>query len=662
MKESSSTTKKAKAARRASTIASASAMKRTKKDGKTAPVKRKRAEDLGDGSASEIDAAADAPADPPTKRSKNAPSEAKALKKRKKGKKVASDERGDADDASASEAPLPSSPVSSAANADNNDVPTATSSAAAPFDLDAMLSPPRDPKLAKSMASLANKLTGSNLETMVTEIEHLYRDFPRADVTAALIHRLVASISEKTDLQHTFVIPYAALLSCIGTVMGSDVCAQVVHVAVLQWLRLKDSNDEEHHRACRNMLTLLGFLYNFHIVSCAIIYDLLRALSEGMSEEQLTMILRLIKLCGLKLLDDDAAVLKDIADHVRAAATRALPDPVPLRVKFMLETLDDIKHSKHRRTMFTNMADEPLTKFCAQFHRNRGRAARMEPLRPSLEDIVNAKSRGMWWRVGSAWRGHDSDKIQQQVQARAKQSESALLKLARKQNMNTDVRRSIFVVMMSSEDYMDAYERLGKLGLKEKQEREIARVIVHCVGQEKAYNPFYAVLAQKFCARHDNKITFQFTLWDYLKLDPADDGIDDDLDLDDPPATKPVQKYLRRLKQTARLYAHLLATAALPPAILRVLDPVRLTPHQVRFVRVFTWAVRRAIRELPAGADVVGDKHDNQGALNLTGAELMDGAHVRRQKTATSVARDVLRVVEGLEQSLVKYHGVSLRN
>jgi hypothetical protein len=30
---------------------------------------------------------------------------------------------------------------------------------------------------------------------------------------------------------------------------------------------------------------------------------------------------------------------------------------------------------------------------------------------------------------------------------------------------------------------MDAYERLMKLNLNEKQEREIVRVIVHCVGQ-----------------------------------------------------------------------------------------------------------------------------------------------------------------------------------
>jgi len=58
----------------------------------------------------------------------------------------------------------------------------------------------------------------------------------------------------------------------------------------------------------------------------------------------------------------------------------------------------------------------------------------------------------------------------------------SLLALARKQKMNTDVRRCIFVVLLSSEDYVDAFERLMKLNLKDVQEREIPRVILHCCG------------------------------------------------------------------------------------------------------------------------------------------------------------------------------------
>ena len=66
--------------------------------------------------------------------------------------------------------------------------------------------------------------------------------------------------------------------------------------------------------------------------------------------------------------------------------------------------------------------------------------------------------------------------------------------------MNTDVRRSIFVVLMSSDvrvslqlgekgklriffqDYVDACDRLSQLKLTEIQQREIIRVLLHCCG------------------------------------------------------------------------------------------------------------------------------------------------------------------------------------
>ena len=40
-----------------------------------------------------------------------------------------------------------------------------------------------------------------------------------------------------------------------------------------------------------------------------------------------------------------------------------------------------------------------------------------------------------------------------------------LAELAKKQRMNTDLRKSIFCVIMGAEDYMDAYEKLNKLSL-----------------------------------------------------------------------------------------------------------------------------------------------------------------------------------------------------
>lgn len=52
---------------------------------------------------------------------------------------------------------------------------------------------------------------------------------------------------------------------------------------------------------------------------------------------------------------------------------------------------------------------------------------------------------------------------------------------------------------MTAEDYLDAFEKIHHLGLKNQQQREIIYVILNCCIQEKKFNPYYAVLSQKLC-------------------------------------------------------------------------------------------------------------------------------------------------------------------
>ena len=80
-----------------------------------------------------------------------------------------------------------------------------------------------------------------------------------------------------------------------------------------------------------------------------------------------------------------------------------------------------------------------------------------EALRVSLGDLRAAETKGKWWLVGAAWGGDPL--VDQQHATSTKQNEvdaedignTALVKLARKQGMNTDIRRSVFVVLMSSD-------------------------------------------------------------------------------------------------------------------------------------------------------------------------------------------------------------------
>ena len=81
-----------------------------------------------------------------------------------------------------------------------------------------------------------------------------------------------------------------------------------------------------------------------------------------------------------------------------------------------------------------------------------------EPLRVTLEDLQSSETRGKWWLIGAAWSGDplvDEKRKKQDVLQVAHdvvdEQGQVLLKLARKQGMNTDIRRSVFIVLMSSE-------------------------------------------------------------------------------------------------------------------------------------------------------------------------------------------------------------------
>jgi nucleolar MIF4G domain-containing protein 1 len=161
----------------------------------------------------------------------------------------------------------------------------------------------------------------------------------------------------------------------------------------------------------------------------------------------------------------------------------------------------------------------------------------------TLQDLIDAETRGRWWRAGASWVGTNikpsshTDSFHQNQESSAVTSasksskhsqsntnftnsqETQLLKLAKKMNFHTSIRQQIFCVLMSSHDLQDAYERLERLELKEKSNREIIRVVIDCCGQEESFNLFYPELICYFC-KYDrqNKITAQYAIWDNLKI------------------------------------------------------------------------------------------------------------------------------------------------
>ena len=279
----------------------------------------------------------------------------------------------------------------------------------------------------------------------------------------------------------------------------------------------------------------------------------------------------------------DPSALKDIVLLLRQKIAQVGEDKLTARAKFMVETINDLKNNKVKAPAAgSSVRSEAL----AQMKRLLGslrakRSQANEPLSVSLQTIRNADKKGMWWLGGPmrAEAGHEEENDRASDDGEVIEDPSgasALLKLARDQHMNTDVRRDIFVAIMSATDCRDAHMRLTKLRLKRAQEKEIPRVLVHCAGGEQVYNPYYTVIARRLCTDRRLRKNFQFSLWSLFRAlgegedsEDEDDETDDDEGLDDD-GNKPSGIGMRKMVNLAKMFGSLIVEGALDLGILKV--------------------------------------------------------------------------------------------
>ncbi|KAF7706748.1 hypothetical protein HF521_020002 [Silurus meridionalis] len=269
------------------------------------------------------------------------------------------------------------------------------------------------------------------------------------------------------------------------------------------------------------LVSVLHHTVGLEVVHSLLLFDVLKRLLSSFTPQDVELMLLLLRNVGFSLRKDDPLGLKELISEAQRKASAEGPRfSDQTRVRFMLETMMALKNNDMRKIPgYDPEPVERLRKLQRTLIQNRASGTDVK-LRVSLENLLEAQKVGRWWIVGSSWSGVPmitEDKPTEQP-AIGEQFSAKVLELARKQRMNTDVRRNIFCVIMTSEDYMDAFEKLLRLGLKGQSERDIVHVLLDCCLQEKSFNVFYAVLAEKFCM-HDRRfqMTFQFCLWDKFK-------------------------------------------------------------------------------------------------------------------------------------------------
>ncbi|XP_016016460.2 nucleolar MIF4G domain-containing protein 1 isoform X2 [Rousettus aegyptiacus] len=423
-------------------------------------------------------------------------------------------------------------------------------------------------RLKKRIKGLLNRLSEPNMASISGQLEELYMAHSRKDVSDTLAGALLSTCAPAVPVPGRLVMEHVLLVSVLHRTVGVEVGAHVLEAVVRKFDDVYESGSEG--KECDNLFTIVAHLYNFHVVQSLLVFDILKKLIGTFTEKDIELILLMLKNVGFSLRKDDALSLKELISEAQAKASGAgsqFQDQT--RIRFMLETMLALKNNDMRK--IPGYDPEPVERLRkAQRALVRGASSGTEAqLRVSWDGVLNAERTGRWWIVGSAWTGApmiDSSRQKVPQKQLAGTVSAKMLDLARKQRMNTDVRRTIFCTIMTSEDFLDAFEKLLKLGLKDQQEREIVHVLVDCCLQEKTYNPFYAFLAGRLCDSDRRlQMTFQFSIWDKFR------------DLENLPATN--------VSNLVHLVGHLLRTKSLPLSILKVVEFSELDKPRVHFLR-----------------------------------------------------------------------------
>ncbi|KAF9869249.1 dihydrolipoyl mitochondrial precursor [Colletotrichum karsti] len=463
-------------------------------------------------------------------------------------------------------------------------------------------------QIRRKLQGPVNRVTEANLLPIVGEIERAYRDHPRGHMNNILTGLLMAQICDPTSKPDTLLVLSAGFMAALYKGIGIDFAAHFLTTCVERFQeemeRATMAAEEQRipTKETSNLITVLAEMYIFRVISSNLMFDLVRLMLGDLSELNAELLLRIVRVAGPQLRKDDPLALKDIVSLIRPAIAKIGESNLTVRTKFMIETISDLKNNKLKAgaqdLVILNEHVTRMKKALGSLDTQKLKAT--EPLRIGLRDIENADKTGKWWLVGASWAGSDAQKTKHEDhQAVVKNagvdedkdggvvvSDANDLvtpdygQLAREQGMNTDIRRAIFIALVAAADYQDAYMRILKLKLNKYNRREVPNVLVQCCGAQQHYNPYYTLVARKFCSDSRIKYAFQDTVWTLFRR------LGEPLFGEEPEEEEEEAADDRRLINTAKMIGSLAADGSVSLGLLKALNLAYIKDTTGLFVEV----------------------------------------------------------------------------
>ena len=353
--------------------------------------------------------------------------------------------------------------------------------------------------LKKSINGLVNKVNASNIKHILPELfaENMIRG-------RGLFAR---SVMKSQMASPHFSSVFAALVAVVNTKFP-ELGELVLKRIILQFRRAFKRNDKP---VCVAATRFLAHLINQQVVHELIALELLTVLLSTPTNDSVEVAMEFVKECGYTLHELTPQGLHGIFERFRGILHEGEIDK---RVQFMIENLFAIRKAGfegkkgvpseldlveeedqivHEISMDDELQAEPtldIFKVDPEYEESERKYAEIK------KEILGESSS----------EEEDDDDSDSEDESESEDGAQAVAQQAMRQKIEdqtetnlVNLRRTIYLTIMSSLDFEEAGHKLMKIHLQPGQEVEICTMLTECCSQERTYLRYYGLLAQRFC-------------------------------------------------------------------------------------------------------------------------------------------------------------------
>ncbi|CDW94746.1 hypothetical protein [Sporisorium scitamineum] len=365
--------------------------------------------------------------------------------------------------------------------------------------------------LKKSITGLVNKVATDNIKSIVPEL------FGGANLIRGR-GLYCRSIMRAQALSLSFTPVFAALTAIVNTKLPM-VGELLVTRLVSQFRRSFKRNDKT---VCNSTAMFIAHLVNQRVVHEVLALEILVLLLEKPTDDSVEIAVGFMREVGAFLAEEAPKANNSIFDRFRAVLYEG---EISKRVQYMIEVLSQVRREGFK--------DNPRIPEALDLAEILGENSDSDDSGSDADSETDSGS-----DESEAGGGEDDAQRQLEIHDR---TETNLINL----------RRTIYLTIMSSLDFEESVHKLLKLEVPEGQDIELCNMIVECCSQERTYSKFYGNMGERFCKLHRK--------WSELFAQSFSNYYDT------------IHRYeTNRLRNIARFFGHLFSTDSISWASLSV--------------------------------------------------------------------------------------------